>query len=106
MGKKIDAGISAMSVLGMLLIPVLRSGDLPQVWERIVQVELTGIGLREIFGFFVLGVQFLPAFWFACVAKHYVTNMLILAALTLFVIVARKTIQRKVVFSGRKKERT
>ncbi len=94
MGRKIDAGISAMSVLGMLLIPVLRSGDLPQVWERIVQLELTGIGLREIFSFFVLGVQFLPAFWFACFAKHYMTNMLILAALALLVIVVRKTIQK------------
>lgn len=96
MGKKIDAGISALSVLGMILLPILRSGDLPQMWERIIQFDLTGLGLRGMFGFFILGIQMIPAVWFACFARHYLTNMLIMVLLVTLVITMRKMLQGNV----------
>lgn len=95
MGKKIDTFITALSLLAFVLLPVLCSGNLPQVWERIIRFDMTGLGLRDIFGLLIIGVQAIPAFWFACFAKHYLTNMLILAALALLVIAVRKIMQKK-----------
>lgn len=95
MGKKIDAVLTALCLVAMAFLPVLRSGELPQIWERIIQFDMTGLGLRGIFGLFVLGVQMIPALWFACLARHYVTNMLIFVLLTILVITTRKMLQRK-----------
>lgn len=95
MGKKIDAVFTILCLATTVLLPVLRSGELPQIWERIVSVDMAGLGLKGILGLWILGVQMIPAFWFACLARHYVTNMLILAALALLVIATRKVLQKK-----------
>ena len=95
MGKKLDAALTVFCLLTIVLMPVLRSGDLPQVWEQITQFDLTEFDLRGVFGLVLLGVQMISAFWFACFAKHYVSNMLIAAVLVLVVIAVRKMIQKK-----------
>lgn len=95
MGKKIDAAFTMLCLAAMAFLPVLRSGELPQIWERIIQLDITGLGVKGIFGLFVLGVQIVPALWFSCFAKHYVTNMAILVLLVLLVAVVRKMIQKK-----------
>lgn len=95
MGKKLDAVLTALCLLAIIAVPVLRSGTLAQVWEQVIRFDMTGLDLRSVSGLLFLGVQAVPAFWFACLAEHYVTNMLILTALALFVIVVRKAIQRK-----------
>ncbi len=93
MGKKIDAAVTALCILGIVLIPVLRSDGMPRLLEWIGQMEWAEIGLWELFWYIVLGIPMIPAFWIHCVAKHYWTNMLIMAALAALVAAVRKIVQ-------------
>ena len=95
MRKKLDAIITILCLLVIALLPILRSGNLPQILRWITRFDMTGLGLRGVLGMLLLGVQAVPAFWLACFAKHYVTNMLITIALALLVITVRKVIQTK-----------
>lgn len=96
MGKKIDAAVTALCILGIVLIPALRSGEMPRLLEWIGQMKWAEIGLREFFLYFVLGIPMIPAFWLHCVAKNYLTNMLIIAALAVLVAAVRKIVQTEI----------
>ena len=95
MGKRLDVALTILCLATMAFLPILRSGELPQIWERIIQFDLTGLGLRGVFGWLVLGVQMIPALWFACFARHYVTNMLIFVLLAILIILIRKLLYAK-----------
>lgn len=95
MDRKIDGMVSGLGLLAMVLLPVLRSGRLPEVLARFGQVEPAWPGFRAIFGYFVLGIQMIPAFWFSCLAEHGLTNLLLLAAIAVLVIVIRKCVEKE-----------
>lgn len=96
---KINAAVTAFSMLAICLLPMVRSGGLHQFWKWIEQADLTAAGLRELALTLVMGVQFLPAFWFGCIWgagwRDYLINMLLLAALAVLSSLARKMIERK-----------
>ena len=99
MKGKINAVVTALSVLVMLLFPMVRSGGLYQLWKWIEQADLTAADLRELVLALMMGVRFLPALWLGCVWgtgwSDYLGNVMFLAALAVLSSLARKMIERE-----------